>query len=398
MFAIDACFPYSIIILDTIPGTKEGDMDDILFVGFVLGHGGDAMQMLELAAGMAKRGKRVRIVVPELKTTAAFAERCQERGVPVERSRLLRADAHAARQNPLDLLRLFHTHRARQLHLHTGDVCLPRMVPLVMALLRLPRAFVTVHSPYDTLQPGDARARAWVSATTHRFRKVICPSTHGLQTQIRYGVPRERLLHIPNGVDVARYGSGDGMRIRRELGLEAENPLLVFTSRPEAQKRPFDALEAFVQIASEFPTAHLAFVGQGELEGELQQRAEQAGLRKRVHFPGYRSDIPDWLAAATVWLLPTETENFSLALLEALAAGCPVLSTLCPGNDEVLVAGSNALIHAIGDVAGIASSLRLLLTSPALRTRLGVQGRHTAQNYTLECMVEQYASCYEEVS
>src|SRR5262249_40366975 len=119
-------------------------------------------------------------------------------------------------------------------------------------------------------------------------------------------------------------------------------------------------------------------------------------LTDRVHFAGYRPDVPDWLAAATVWLLPTEAENFSLSVLEALAAGCPILSTLCPGNDEVLVAGENALIHPIADVEGLAIGLRRLITDDGLRSRLSGNARRTAQRFTIERMVERYASCYAE--
>ena len=371
---------------------------DILYIGFCAGHGGDAVQMLELAAGMVARGKRVRIVVPANRTTVDFAERGSERGVPVERSPLLcnLSNATAFPQNLLDLIRLFRSHRAGLIHFHTADVCLQRRIPLVMGLLRLPRAFVTIQSPYDNLQPGDARANAWANAVRSHFHRVICPSGHSLQTQIRFGVPPDRVLHIPNGVDVERYHGGDGMRIRHELGLDAHVPLAVFTSRLEAQKRPMDALEGFARLKPEVPAAHLAFVGAGSLEGELRRYVATEGLADCVHFAGHRADVPDWLAAATVWLLPTETENFSLSVLEALAAGCPILSTLCPGNDEVLVVGENALIHPIGDVEALVDGLRRLISDDGMRSRLSRNARKTAEGFTMERTVERYASCYEE--
>ena len=371
---------------------------DLLYVGFCAGHGGDAVQMLELAAGMMARGKRVRIVVPANRTTVDFAERSSERDVPVERSLLLRnlSNATAFPQNLLDLIRFLRSHRAGLIHFHTNDVCLQRRIPLVMGLLRLPRAFVTIHGAYDNLQPGDARANAWANAVRSHFHRVICPSGHSLQAQIRCGVPPDRVLHIPNGVDVERYRGGDGMRIRHELGLDAHVPLAVFTSRLEVQKRPMDALEGFVRLKPEVPAAHLAFVGAGSLEDELRRYVATEGLADRVHFAGHRADVPDWLAAATVWLLPTETENFSLSVLEALAAGCPILSTLCPGNDEVLVAGENALIHPIGDVEALVDGLRRLISDDGMRSRLSRNARKTAEGFTMERTIERYASCYEE--
>jgi len=88
-------------------------------------------------------------------------------------------------------------------------------------------------------------------------------------------------------------------------------------------------------------------------------------------------------------------ENFSLAVLEALAAGCPILSTLCQGNDEVLVAGKNALTVAVGHIDGKVQGLRRLLSEPDLRKRLRVAARETAGNYDVEHMVNQYLNCYD---
>ena len=69
-----------------------------------------------------------------------------------------------------------------------------------------------------------------------------------------------------------------------------------------------------------------------------------------MRLAGYQTNVADWLAAATVWLLPTERENFSVAVLEALAAGCAVLSTTCPGNDEVLTDRENRGLFPVGDI------------------------------------------------
>jgi glycosyltransferase involved in cell wall biosynthesis len=370
---------------------------DILYIGFVLGHGGDAAQMLELAAGMQARGKSVKIVVPDIPTTQLFADQCRERGVEVERSGLIRADPVAPRQVPADLIALFRNNPAELLHLHTGDVCLSRTVPRAMGELNIPprKVVVTVHSAFDTLVPGDDRAEAWAQAAGARIRCIVSPSRHSLQTQLKYGVSAACLKHIPNGVDLARYQSGDASRIRRELGIGSAEPLIVFTSRLDPQKRPQDGLAAFVRIAEEYPNCHFAFVGAGSLESELNERAEAFGLISRVHQPGHRTDIADWLAAATVWILPTEAENFSLAVLEALAAGCPIVSTLCRGNDEVLVAEQNALIHDVGDVDGIATALRRLLSEPNLCKRLSANARQTSRRYGVGKMVDRYAAVYE---
>jgi glycosyltransferase involved in cell wall biosynthesis len=367
---------------------------DILYIGFLLGHGGDAMQMLELATGMAKRGQRVKLVVPELETSVALGELCRERGLPIDRTPWIRSDAWRAKQSPVNLIRLFGTYRAPILHLHTGDVCLPRMALLAMRLLRVPRAFATIQSPYNTLQPQDARARAWAYAAPRALRQVICPSQHSRRTQISYGLPPELVRTVYNSVDLHRFSRGNASVPRKALGLGPEAKLVVFSSRLEPQKRPFDALHAFQRVAAVDGDTHMVFVGRGALEPELRALVQQSGLADRVHFAGFQTNIPDWLAAATVWFLPTESENFSLAVLEALAAGCPILSTLCQGNDEVLEQERNALTTAVGDVEAQASGLHRLLQDPQMRASLGAAARESARRYSVDNMVEEYGRVY----
>ncbi|HLK57731.1 MAG TPA: glycosyltransferase family 4 protein [Chthonomonadaceae bacterium] len=367
---------------------------DILYIGFVLGHGGDAVQMGELAAGMAARGRRVRIVVPEMETTQGFAEQYRARGVLVERDVRIRADPAGAKQDLQALISLYQTYHAPIRHFHTGDVCLPRDAVRALDHLDLPPAYATLHSPYDTVAPGSPRGEFWAAAVTRRFHAITCPSRHACRTQMQIGVEPERVHHIPNAVDTRRYACGDGSRPRRELKLASDTPLIVSTSRMDEQKRPMDTLAAFRAIAQEFPDAHLAFVGQGSLMEAVRSLAHEYSMGDRVHLMGHRNDIPDWLAAATVWALPTEAENFSLSVLEALAAGCAIVSTLCKGNDEVLVEGENALIHAIGG-EGQAEAIRRLLSDARLRQRLRQTAQHTAQAYDLPLMVNAYARLYD---
>jgi glycosyltransferase involved in cell wall biosynthesis len=178
------------------------------------------------------------------------------------------------------------------------------------------------------------------------------------------------------------------------LGVGPDVPLVLFCSRIDTQKRPLEAVAIFAAVAADHPDALLVFVGGGELEAHVTAEAERLGVADRVRLVGYQTNVPDWLAAATVWLLPTERENFSVAVLEALAAGCAVVSTTCRGNDEVLVDGHNALTFAVGDVAAASRAVDRLLGDPALRQALGAEGRRTVTAYTADQMVERYCAVY----
>jgi glycosyltransferase involved in cell wall biosynthesis len=370
---------------------------DVLYLGFLLGHGGDAVQMLELAAGVARRGGRVRIVLPELDTSRAFADEGVRRGVEVERSPFVQASMDGAPQRVSHLLQVLRRHPARVLHVHTGDCCPPRRFLMALELHRGPRVFTTIQSPYDeALRKGTVRSRTWALSASRRIRRVICPSQASANVQVQCGIPADRVVTIRNSVAVARFGAGDGAKARRALGVGDATPLVLVTSRIDAQKRPLDAVRAFARAARHVPDARLVFLGRGAMEGETRAAAAASGVGDRILFVGHQSNVEDWLAAGTVWYLPTESENFSLAVLEAMAAGCPIVSTFCRGNDEVLVSGDNALTTAVGDVAAQAEALTRLLTDAPLRARLSGAARKAAQSFDVDRMVDAYVDCYGE--
>lgn len=379
-----------------VTGSNVGVRElDVTYVGFLLGHGGDALQMLELAKGIQADGGRVRIVVPELESSLSLKERCDALGIDCERTDLITASLEGSRQRLPGVLKLLRLVQSPIVHFHTGNSCLPRSVMVALELLRYRPSIVTLQSPYETITPGSTRARFWATTARRRLAAVVSPSDHGTQFQRRCGVPPELTMTVRNSIDVTAMAEGDGGVARAALGIAPDVPIVLFCSRIDSQKRPVDAVRIFAEVADRNPAAVLVFVGRGELEQAVAEEAARLGIADRVRMVGYQTNVPDWLAAATVWLLPTERENFSVAVLEALAAGCAVLSTPCPGNDEVLVDGANSLTFPVGDVRAGATALTTLLLDPTLRDRLRTAARSTAQSYTADCMVEGYRRIYE---
>jgi glycosyltransferase involved in cell wall biosynthesis len=371
---------------------------DVVFVGFLLGHGGDALQMLALAKGIKSRGARVKVIVPAVQNSVIFKERCDIAGVDCERSDLITADMHGSRQHLRSVLTLFRSVDAPIVHFHTGNSCLPRSVMVALEVLRSRRAFVTLQSPYETISPGSGRARFWAVTARRRLHAVVSPSEHGTRFQERCGLPAHLAVTVRNSIDVAAMAEGDATEPRALLGVDPDTPLIVFSSRIDAQKRPADAVRIFSVVAHEFPTALLVFVGGGQEETAVVNEAVRLGLGDRVRLVGYQTNVADWLAAATVWILPTERENFSVAVLEALAAGCPVLATSCPGNDEILEDGRNALTFAVGDVEAGAIGLRKLLSDGALRGNLSRAAFSSAEGYSVDSMTESYRVVYNRAA
>jgi glycosyltransferase involved in cell wall biosynthesis len=370
---------------------------EVVHIGFVTGDGGDAIQIMELSGELIRRGWGTRILVPRLETTSAFIERCCAGRIPAEQSDAVRADIQGAQQDVLKLIWLFWKYRHSILHLHTGDVCLPRRVLFALGVVRPRNVVATVQSPYDHLLAGEIRSKIWSRAVNHSISKLICPSRHCYEAQLRCGTPAGRAQLIRNCVDVRKFGTGDARRALDALKLPEGTPLIVFSARMNRQKRPMDALKAFLCVESEFPELHIAFVGAGPDLAVAKEMAGNSEASSRIHFAGFRSNVQDWLAAASIWILPTESENFSLAVLEALAAGTAIVSTQCPGNDEVLVDCRNALLTSVGDVSALACAIRRLLIDEDLRRELCEEARRTADEHSLEKMADEMIQCYESV-
>ena len=307
---------------------------------------------------------------------------------------MIRASMSGSPQNPWHLVRLLRGLDASVLHIHTGDSCIPRSASLALAVAEHPPTCVTIQSPFDNITPRSLRARLWVYAARRQVKAVVSPSDRSTAFQRRCGIPSELAVTIRNSVDLQVMGAGDGTGPRADLGLGPDDPLILFCSRIDSQKRPVDAVRIFAAVAAEFPSAVLAFVGRGDQETAVSSEAARRGLSSRVRILGYHTDIPNWLAAATVWLLPTERENFSVALLEALAAGCPVLATWCPGNDEILEDEKNALTFPVGDIETGAVALRRLLRSRSLRAILREGALAAAREHSLPRMVDRYQELY----
>jgi glycosyltransferase involved in cell wall biosynthesis len=268
---------------------------------------------------------------------------------------------------------------------------------LALELLRYRPALATLHSPYETIEPSSARARVWSFTARRRLSAVVSPSQHGTRFQVRCGIDPDRAVTVPNCIDASVLAEGDGTGPRAALGTAPHDPIVLFSSRIDEQKRPVDAVRIFAGIADEFPRARLVFAGRGVASDAVAAEAARLALSDRVHLVGYQTNIADWLAAATVWILPTERENFSVAVLEALAAGRPVLATMCPGNDEVLVDGENALTFRVGDVATATAKLRQLLADDGLRQRLGKAAATTGEQFSLPKMVDRYVVLYDTI-
>ena len=259
---------------------------------------------------------------------------------------------------------------------------------------------VTHHAAPRAPQPALTRlARSPLIAMAERFVAV----SHANRTaQIRYmGLRPERIQAIQNGVDVADVApdrSAAHARLTAALGLASRAKLVGGAGRLCEQKGFAALLSATPQLLRREPETHVVLIGDGPLRGELETQARRLGIAVRVHFLGFRDDVPALLAALDVLVMPSLFEGLPLVLLEALAAGCPVVAHAVDGIPEVLEDQRMGFLVSVGDVATLADRTARLLGEPALAQSMSLAARQTAlKRLTAERMARQTAAVYDGV-
>ncbi len=200
---------------------------------------------------------------------------------------------------------------------------------------------------------------------------------------------------IPNFVDPARF-SRSSRAICGMFGKEGEK-LLCHVSNFRPVKRIMDVLEVFALVARQIPSK-LLMVGDGPDRSRAEAFCRDRRLRDRVFFLGNVPNLEEVIGASDLFLLPSETESFGLAALEALASEVPVIATRAGGLPELVVEGEVGYLLPVGDVEGMAARALEILSNDALRHRMGAAGRQLAiEKFNVATVVPRYRQLYERI-
>jgi N-acetyl-alpha-D-glucosaminyl L-malate synthase BshA len=212
-------------------------------------------------------------------------------------------------------------------------------------------------------------------------------------TQEQLGVSKH-IQVVPNFIEPERFdlaSKGAGARRWAEPG----EKILVHVSNFRPVKRVLDVVEIFARVHAEMP-ARLLLVGDGPDRGQIERNCRECDLCDAITFVGHWAQVEEIMVGADLFLLPSETESFGLAALEALACEVPVIATRVGGIPEVVPHGEVGLLFEVGDVEGMADAAIELLRDEPRRRAMGRAGRQWAlDNFTEDAIVERYQEVYE---
>jgi N-acetyl-alpha-D-glucosaminyl L-malate synthase BshA len=201
---------------------------------------------------------------------------------------------------------------------------------------------------------------------------------------------------VPNFIDPQRYEQARNSPGARRWAKPGER-LLVHISNFRPLKRVLDVVDVFLRLRPEVP-CRLLMIGDGPERGRVEQRCRESDACNSITFVGSLPLIEEVLVGADLFFLPSETESFGLAALEALSCEVPVIATAVGGLPEVVIHGENGFLHPIGDVEGMAASALRLLKDEPMRKAFGASGRRRAvEVFSQAAIVARYRSIYERV-
>jgi len=268
-------------------------------------------------------------------------------------------------------------------------------------LARVTRLFspvpVVISSAHNTNEGGGWRAMAYRG--TERLTDIMTNvSPAAVRASIDSGSSHpERIVYMPNGVDLARFCRRDSVRqrIRAQLGF-AESFVWLAVGYLHEQKDYPNMIEAFARVSDHSSDPHLLIVGQGPEEDAIKEAIRTRGLNGRVHLLGRRDDVPDLLNGADSFVLSSAWEGLPVVLLEAAASSLPIVATDVGGNEEIVVNGVTGRLVPARDTMALASAMAAIMaTSASERSSMGARAAlHARERFDLESIVDRWERIY----
>jgi L-malate glycosyltransferase len=272
---------------------------------------------------------------------------------------------------------------------------------VAMAALALSMSTQLAKPPLIAQRRVDFRIRG-NSLSRWKYRQVdcfICSSEAIRQLLIQEGVPAQRVVTVHEGVDLDRVAKAPPVSLHEELWLPHHAPVVGNIAALVPHKGQKHLVEAAALVVRKVPDARFAIAGEGELRESLERQIREHHLEKHVFLLGFRPDVLSLLKAFDVFVMSSVMEGLGTSLLDAMAAGKPIVATRAGGIPEVIADGETGLLVEPRDHHAMADAIVRLLEDEALRRRMGEAGLARARaQFSAERMVKETLTVYRRVA
>ncbi len=235
----------------------------------------------------------------------------------------------------------------------------------------------------------------------HRAAKVIAVSRQNAEVLHNdYGIPSDKIVIVPNGAPMNESPVPlPACSLRDELGLRSDQPIVLVLSRMQANKGHRFLIDAAPAILARFPETHVVFAGLPDERASLEAHIARLGLAQSFSILGLRNDVPQLLHEASVYVLPSLAEGFSLALVEAMAAGLPCVATTVGGAPDIIRDGETGSLVPPANTTALANAvIHALQLSPEERQRLSASAHNAAKRFSVEAMAHATLAVYQSAA
>lgn len=357
--------------------------------------GGSGRHFLDLCRGLARRGHHVHAIYSPVRAEGAFVEELASCGLaaisavamdrspgPSDMAAFRAINRIIAASGPFDII---HGHSSK-----AGALTRLRLPGKHVPRVYTPHAFRTMD---PTLGKAGRLIYGGIELLLARFftDALICVSKDEHAHAVSLGMPQDRLRIVVNGVATPPADQRAG--IRQQFAIPPKSPVFGFVGRLSRQKAPERLVEAFRQASDRLPDAHLMMIGSGELEPALRAQIGASGIAQRIHLTASISG-PVAMQAFDLLVMPSRYEAMSYVMLEAAAAGKPIITTAIGGASTAVEDGkSGIIVPNSDDVGALADALRLFGDHDH-RRRLEAAAKRRRNGFRLDTMVEQTERLY----
>jgi glycosyltransferase involved in cell wall biosynthesis len=325
--------------------------------------------------------------------TNELLQRCEAAGIPAVPVRCNGLFDQRAVKQLKDYLR---DHQIDILHTHGYKSTLIGC----MAARGLPVKKAATNHLWDYINPKLWLYQRLEGLTYNFYDQVIAVSQPVYEDTRPWLFNKNKLRVIPNGIDYDLYAcNGDGPRVRAALKVPRDSALIGLVGRLSPQKGHIFLIEAAGQLLNHTDNFKVAFWGHGPLEAELKARVKRYRLKDHVIFAGVTDDMPSVYKAVDMLAMPSLSEGLPMTMLEAMAAGVPVLATPVGDIPKVIKDNITGFLLPTQNSDLLAAKIKALMDDPAQAREIGQKGRDFVKtNFSSRAMGEKYLEVYEEVT